>query len=187
MVRGRLAGGIGAARIVRRVRVERRIRICQRAEHLVGRDMMKAEFRALLALERGKICPCGFQQHERAGDIGVHKIRRPVDRAVDMAFRRQMHHRIRLMRGKRRAHRRRIGNIRLHQKMARMAQRTLQRVLGGRIGHLVDIDDFMVAACNGAPDHGRADKAAAAGKKNFHASIKSSKNIVLLPNYRQAC
>ena len=52
MVGGRLAGRIGAARIVRRGLVERRIVRPERAEHLVGGDVMEAERRAPCRAQR---------------------------------------------------------------------------------------------------------------------------------------
>ena len=86
-----------------------------------------------------------------------------------MALRRQMHHRVRLMRGEYLPHRRRIGDVRAHQHMAVVPARLLQRLLGGRVGHLVDIDHDVVGVAQQVPHHRRADEPASAGQQQFNA------------------
>ena len=70
----------------------------QRAEHLIGGDMVEAERGLPVGGQRAVVAPRGFQQNESADDVGLHEVGRPVDRAVDMAFRREVHHRVRVVR-----------------------------------------------------------------------------------------
>ena len=51
----------------------------QRAEHLVSRNVMEAK-RGLPTGRQGAVVPPrGFQQDERADDVGLHEVGRPVD------------------------------------------------------------------------------------------------------------
>ena len=86
----------------------------------------------------------GLQQDERADDIGLHEVGRSVDRAVNVAFRRQMHHSVRIMRLEHLAHRLGVADIGLHQKMPVMPETLLQRVFRRGVGHLVHVDDHMI-------------------------------------------
>src|SRR5439155_8437943 len=66
----------------------------ERAEHLVGRDMVKAEGSAALQRQAAPIIERGFEQHIGALDIGLDERTRTVDRTVDMRLRREMHYRV---------------------------------------------------------------------------------------------
>ena len=91
----------------------------ERAEHLVGGDVVEAERRARGASGSGELVLArGLQQGEGADDVGLHERRRAVDRAVDVAFGRQMHHRVRLVGGEDLAHRRGVGDVGADQHVA---------------------------------------------------------------------
>ena len=169
VVRRRLARRIGAARIVARGLVERRITGVKRAEHLVGGYVMEAEHRSPLGAEPSVVLPRCFQQRERADDVGLDERGRPVDRAIDMAFRRQMHHRVGLVGREDLPHRRGVGDVRADQDMSVVTPRILQRVLGGGVGQLVDVDHDVVGVAHQMAHHSRTDEAASAGQQDFHA------------------
>jgi hypothetical protein len=112
-----------------------------------------------------------LQQDEGAHQVGLDERRRPVDRAVDMALGREMHHRVRLMLGEGRPHRPGIDDVRPQQRVPGMPGRFLERLLGGGVGHLVEVDHVVAGAAHDMPDDGRADEPAAAGQKNFHRAF----------------
>ena len=86
-----------------------------------------------------------------------------------MAFRREMHHRVGLMRREHLPHRRGVGDVGADQHMAGVAARLLQRLLRRGVGHLVDVDHDVIGAAHQVAHHGRTDEAAAAGQQHFHA------------------
>jgi len=139
MVRGGLAGGIGAAGIVGGGLGEGRIAGAEGAEHLVGRDMVEAESVPARGGQAGPVIAGGFEQDESAGNVGVDEVARPVDRAVHMGLGGEMHDEVGLVGGEELAHRRGIGDIGADQHMARIAQRGVQRVFRGGVGHLVHV------------------------------------------------
>ncbi len=61
---------------------------------------MEAEGRLAHLVQTIPIGACPFQQHIGADDIGLDKVSRACDRAVNMAFSSQMHHSIRLVQDK---------------------------------------------------------------------------------------
>ena len=108
MVTGGLGGGIGAAGGVGSGFGKERqwltgshfIRMGQIPIHLIGGDMVEAEGRFAHLVQTVPIGACRFQQHIGADDIGLDKVSRTGDGAVNMALGGQMHHRIRLVLGK---------------------------------------------------------------------------------------
>ena len=165
MIGRRLAGRIRAARIVRRGFVEWRIVRAERTEYLVGGDVVEAERRAPLRGERGQIHPRFVQQGERSDDIGFDERRRPVDRAIDMAFGRKVHHRIGLMGDEDLPDRRGMRDVGADQHMAIVMATFLQRVLGRRVSQLVDVDHHVIGLTKQVADDSRADKTAATGQQ----------------------
>jgi hypothetical protein len=83
MIGAGLAGGIGIVGAVGRFLAEAPRR-AQRAEDLVGRDVVEAKARLGLAGEILPVAARRFQQVEGADEIGVDERVGPVDRAVDM-------------------------------------------------------------------------------------------------------
>ena len=114
------------------------------------------------------MAPRGFQQDEGADDVGLDEVGRPVDRAVDMAFGRQMHHRVGIVGREHLAHRGGVGDVGLDQDMAVVPKTFLQRVFRGGVGHLVDIDDDVIGVAQQVAHHGGADKSASAGQQKLH-------------------
>ena len=94
---------------------------------------------------------------------------RAVDRAVDVAFGREVHHRVGLVRREHLPHRRGVGDVGADQDVAVVRPRLLQRVLGGGVGHLVDVDHHVVGVADQVADHGGADEPAAAGQQDLHS------------------
>ena len=58
----------------------------ERAEHLVGRDVLEAEARAGVGVELAPVGEGGFEQGVGAADVGLDEGRGAVDRAVDVAL-----------------------------------------------------------------------------------------------------
>ena len=83
----------------------------QVAEHFVGRDMVEPEIDPRIGGQTTPMVERGLQQPIGADDIGVDEVRRAVDRAVDMAFRREMHHRLDPFLAQQRRDKRGIGNV----------------------------------------------------------------------------
>ena len=98
---------------------------------------------------------------------------RAVDRAIDMAFRRQVHHRVGLVGGEHLAHRRGVGDVGADQHVAVVVARLLQRLLRGGVGHLVDVDHHVVGVAHQVAHHGGTDEAATAGQQHLHRFARS--------------
>jgi hypothetical protein len=82
--------------------------------------MVEAEAVRFGLRQRAPIVERLLQQDERAHDVGLYKCGGTVDRAVDMAFGRQMQNDVRLELGQGRLHRRRVGDIRPDESKARL-------------------------------------------------------------------
>ena len=176
VVRGGLAGGIGAARVVRRGLGKGRVGGAEGAEHFVRRDVVEAERGLLLLVEGGPIGAGGVEQDEGADDVGVDERRRAIDGPVDVALGGQVHDGVRLVLGKHLAHGVGVADVGLDMEVAGVVQGALQRVLGGGVGHLVDVDDVVAGRADQVADHRRADEATAAGEQDTHGntSLKPS-------------
>ena len=85
-----------------------------------------------------------------------------------MAFGGQVHDRVGRMRGKYPVQRGAVANIGLLERVTRRIRDRRHVFQAGRVGQRIQVDDRMTVA-NGLPDHGRPDKARAAGDKEFHA------------------
>ena len=165
MVRRRLAGGIGrVGRIGRRLREH--ALAAERAEHLVGRDMQKAESRALLGRQPSPIAQRLLQQREGADNVGLDEFAGSVDRAIDMALRRQVHDGVGLVLVEQPAQRRGLADAGLFKCIARIAGRAGERLEVRCIGQLVDIDDARFGVAQEMTHHRRADETRAAGHEN---------------------
>ena len=89
--------------------------------------------------------------------------RRPVDRAVDVAFGGEVHHRVGTVCLEHLLDRGGVGDVGLDEEVAGVAARLLERLFRGGVGHLVHVDHAVVGGADEMADHGRADEAAAAG------------------------
>jgi hypothetical protein len=113
MVRRGLRGRIGRARIVGRGLAEQSV-LAKRAEHLVSRNVVEAERARALGRQRAPVAQRLLQQREGSDHVGLDKFSRPVDRAVDMAFRCQMEDNVRLVFRKRGLECGEIANVGAH-------------------------------------------------------------------------
>lgn len=68
--------------------------------YLISGDMVEAEGRPAHIIQTVPVSASRFQQHIGADDIGLDKVSRACDGAVNMALSGQMHHGIRLVQGK---------------------------------------------------------------------------------------
>jgi hypothetical protein len=118
--------------------------------------------------ERRVILPCRLEQGEGAHDIGRDERRRSVDRAIDMALRCEMHHRVGLVRREDLAHRGGVGDVGADQHVAVVCSRLLQRLLRRGVGQLVDVDHDVAAVPHQVAHHRGTDEAASAGQQEFH-------------------
>ena len=110
----------------------------------------------------------GLEQHVSADDIGVDEFRRPVDRAVDMAFRRQMHHRVGIEARKNISDGRAIADIGPAEMIARMALHRSQRGEIAGIGQLVDDQHLVIGMADEMSDQRRPDESRPTGDDNLH-------------------
>ncbi len=166
MIRAGLARRIGRVGPVGAVLAEQ-AGGAQLAIDFVGRDLQEAKAVAPRRVEPPPVVQRPLQQDHGAEDIGLDEGRRPVDRAVDVAFRGEVIDGARMMIGEDRAHRRAVADIRLDEDMpaALGNRRKIVEIAG--IGELVDGDDALAVGDEGA-DHGRADEAGAAGDEDGH-------------------
>lgn len=162
MVRCGLGGRVGGVRLVGRILAEEAF-LAERAEDLVGGDVVEAEALLGLALEAAPVPQRLLQQREGANDIGLDEVARPVDRAVDMAFGGEMHDDVGPELGEERPHALAVADIGLLEAVAVAAQLRVERGEVAGIGQLVDDADLMLRLADQLAHHRRADKAGAAG------------------------
>ena len=116
------------------------IRVGQVAIHLVGGDMVEAERRLARLVQAIPIRTSRFQQHIGADDIGLDKIGRAGDGAIDVTLCRQMHHGIGLMRGKHPIQLGAVADVDLLKRVAIAARDLSQGFQVACIGQLVEVD-----------------------------------------------
>ena len=124
---------------------------------------MEAELRFAFLGEVREVGAGRFEQRISADDVRLDEGRGAVDRAVDVAFRREVHDRIGLVLAEQRRHRFAVADVGLLESVARILCDRLQRLEVAGVGELVDVDDRMLGRSQGTPDDGRADEAGAAG------------------------
>jgi hypothetical protein len=133
--------------------------------------MKKAECRLPVRGQRRPVSARDIQQRVGADDVAVDERAGPVDRAVDMRFRRQMHDRIRLVRGERGPHRLVVRDIGPDQDMTAAVPRFLKRRLGRGVGHLVDVDDGMIRLPDQITHDRGSDKSASTRQQQSHSHL----------------
>ena len=111
----------------------------------------------------------GLEQNVGADDIGVDEFGRPVDRAVDMAFCRQMHHRVGIETRENLGDGRTIADIGAAEMIARMALHRGERGKIAGIGQLIDDQHLVISVADQMPDQRRADESRSARDQNLHA------------------
>ena len=152
MVRGRLAGGVGRARVVAGLLGEAAC-IGQRAIDFIGRDMVEAK----IPSARAAFAPmgeCRLEQDIAADHIGVDEFGRAVDRAVDMAFGCQMHDRVGLKPREGVGDGGAITDIAAAEMVAGIAVERGERRQIARIGQLVEDEHLVLRILDEMPDDG---------------------------------
>ena len=119
--------------------------------------MVKAEALRLGLRQRAPIAERLLQENESADDIGLHEFAGSVDRAIDVAFRRQVQNHVGLEIGEGAPHRRCVGDIRPNELKARVVLYRRQRIEVAGVGKLVE-DKGVMADGEGMPHEGGADK-----------------------------
>ena len=99
---------------------------------------------AFFRLRQGQpVSAGGFQQAVGTDDIGLDKVRRAIDGAVNVGLGRQVHDRLRLETRNDRADRCLIDDIGLHEFVAGIGGNALQRFQVTGVGQLVEVEHFM--------------------------------------------
>ena len=140
----------------------------ERAEHLVGRDVLEAEARARVRVERAPIGERGLEQRVGAADIGLDEGRGTVDRAVDVALRREMQDGVGLRLGEDRVERRPVADVHPVMAMAVAGAGFGQRFEVAGVGQHVDVGHRPVGGANHMPHGRRADEPGAASNQDLH-------------------
>ena len=124
--------------------------------------MQKTKSVARCAFQRFPVIARALQQRQGADHIGLHERCGAVDRAIDVAFRCEIHDRIRTMLGEHLRDESAIADIALHEHMVGIAVQHRQGVEIARIGQRIEIDDAH-AARNGVEHKITADETGTAG------------------------
>ena len=118
----------------------------ERAEHLVGRDVDEAESVAAGAVQPRPVAQRRLQQNEGAAHVGFDERSRIVDRAVDMAFRREMEDGIRVEIAKSAVHGAFVRDVGVHELVARRTHDLGDGFAPTGIGQLIDREDLVAVA-----------------------------------------
>jgi hypothetical protein len=127
MVARCLAGGVRARGVVTRFLRKEPV-FAERAVDLVGADVVKKP-RATLP-----VLATGFEQLKGAFDIGADELTRPENAAVDVAFRREVHHQIRLVARKQPGNLSSVSNIHVLETVVRGGGDITEAQQVGRVG-----------------------------------------------------
>jgi len=101
----------------------------------------KPEGRPPLLGQSAPVVARGLEQCECPHDIGLDELTGTVDRAVDVAFGGEVHHRIGLVLGQKRGHQRSIADVAMHEHVVRVALQRRQRMQVAGVGQGVEVDD----------------------------------------------
>src|SRR5262249_14828643 len=113
----------------------------------------------------------GLEQDIGTNYIGVDEIRGPIDRSINMTFRRQVHDRVGVKIRENVGDGRMIADIGLAEMITRMALNRSERGKIASIGQLVDDKHLVVGVSDKMSDQCRPDEARSAGDNDLHASI----------------
>ena len=165
------AGGIGAGRRVGRGFGEfTGAVITQIAVHFIGGNVVEAEVGAFGFGQRLPVMPRGFEQCERADQIGADEVARIGNAFIDMAFGGQMHHGVRAVAGENAVKAAAAGNIGAFKRIVQAALDIGQIVQIACVGELVHVDDAVVGVADKVAYQRGTDKACAAGDEDVHVS-----------------
>ena len=110
--------------------------------------------------------PGRFQQRPGTDNVGFDKRRRAVNRAVNVAFSGQMHHRIGLIVAKYPVQFSAIADIHLFKSKTRIPGDRRQRHQIPRVGQLINHHHVIAGCSDDFTHHRRTDKTGAAGDQN---------------------
>ena len=117
----------------------------------------------------------GFEHGERADEVGLDERGGPVDRAVDVALGGEVHHGVGGVLDEDLGDPVDVADVGLLEAQPGAVGDRLGGAVGGRVGHLVDVDDLVVGVVDQVADDGGADEALAAGDENLHRGPPSSR------------
>ena len=101
----------------------------------------------------------GFQQTERAVDVGFNERGRAVNRAVNMAFCGKMHNRTWLMFGKQAVEQCCIADVTLHEQVPGIILQGFQGIEIACVSQFIQIHNLVIGMfCNKQPHHMRTNK-----------------------------
>ncbi|MNE06987.1 hypothetical protein D3C80_995920 [compost metagenome] len=129
---------------------------------------MKAEGAFFRLRESLPIGAGGFEQAVGANDVGLDEFRWPVDGAIDVGFRCQVHDRMRLETRQHCTDGRLIHNIGLNKLVASVVGNAGQRFEITGISQFVQVEHFMLSVLNQLANKGRAYETGSAGNKDTH-------------------
>jgi len=137
--------------------------------------MQEAEGRFLLSRQLVPVTTHGFEQVEGADHIGLDKLARTMDRAIDMRLGRKVDHRTRLVLSQQLFNQRPIANIATHKNVPCIATQRLERIQIARVGELVEVNHRLIALRQPVQNKIAADKTGCASDQNHFMSFHNSK------------
>ena len=127
---------------------------------------MKAKRRFLLRRQRIPPAARGFQQRIGTDNIGLNERRRAINGTIDMAFRREVHHRIGLMLAEDAIQLGSVTDIHLFKGKTRILRHRRQRHQIAGVGQLIHNNDAIGGVLDDFTHYRGANKARAAGDQN---------------------
>jgi len=144
--------------------------------------VVKAELGFALAGQGLVIGAGGFQQRERADDVGLDEFACAVDAAVNMAFGGKVHHRIGLVLGEDFIQRGAVADVGLHEGVSLAVCHAADAVQIACVGKFVQIDHAVLRVVDDVAHNGGADKACAACYEDFHVcSLGLDEGVIVVP------
>ncbi len=141
--------------------------MAQRAVDLVGADVQEAEGGFLGFWQDRPVGADGFEHAEGADDIGLDKVFGTVDRAIHVAFGREVKHGAGLVFGQQAIHQHAVAQIALHKHMARIALQAGEVFGVTGMSEFVEVDDRLVGLSQPVQREVAADEGGAAGNQNY--------------------
>ena len=113
------------------------------------------------ALEAGPIAARRLEQREGADDVGLDEVGRARDRAVDVAFGREMHDPVGPELGDRLLHRSAVADVGMQEAVVRLALDRSQRRQVAGISERIDVEDLIALVEHEVADERRTDESGA--------------------------
>jgi len=163
--------GRGLARGIRRVRLvlvffgKGRVLWPEAAVHLVGRNMQEAECALRPRFQSLPVTARGSQQCVRADDIGLDEGLRPENRAIDMRFGGEVHHRKRFVLGEQLGDQGLIADVAVHEYMVTVGLQAVEVLGVPGISQEIEVNDARQSEPARGEHEVSADEASTAGDK----------------------